>query len=375
MSAVALVVFILVAVVIQIFAVVRHALVDEIGLAASDEVEGRTLGELHLQLAFVVGVGRDIGIALRVRRAGEEAHIAEHIRIEARDVAGMVAAHREAGNGTVLLVGLRAEILVDELHHIGESTLERALAHLLGILGSHAGHDEALGRFARGSLLPGVAVGHHHNHRLGLALRDEVVQDLRRAPQSHPSLLVTTGAVQEIEDGITLAAGFITGRSVDRHAAFLAQRGAVIPHTAHRAVRHIVHFVEVCPSAADDEDIGHCSHVAVDIDVGRVQHLQAVHDERVAVELGTEGFGRGELPHAVLAFLQVGDACRFPHAAGRLNGNGRQEVARHLHTHGFRRLQAESDGIVVMYLGGDNGSHPPQSLLGVSHQPHQAQYG
>ena len=91
--------------------------------------------------------------------------------------------------------------------------------------------DEAVGSLARGGLLRGVAVRHHHDHRLRLALRDEVVKDLGGAAELHPRLLVSAHSVQKVKHRVSDPAAFlIAGRSIDRHPAPHSKRRAVIPN-------------------------------------------------------------------------------------------------------------------------------------------------
>ena len=98
-----------------------------------------------------------------------------------------------------------------------------------------------------------IAIGHHHNHGLGLALGDEVVEDLGSTAKLAPRILVATDAMQQVEHGILLAAGLIAGRGVDGDATCQTSRRTLVPDLAHGAVGHLVHLVEVCTGIAADE--------------------------------------------------------------------------------------------------------------------------
>ena len=115
-----------------------------------------------------------IGLIL-IDSCREQAYVTEHIGIVDRDEEAMKATHRQTRDGTMGFVLFHAIGLLNELHHIGEGSLERAL-HRLGE--HHRGHLEALRGLTRTSLLRDVAVGHHHEHGLSLALGDEVVENL-----------------------------------------------------------------------------------------------------------------------------------------------------------------------------------------------------
>ena len=180
---------------------------------------------------------------------------------------------------------------------------------------------------------------------------DEVIQNLCRTSQFAPCVLVTTHAVQQVEDGVALAACLISGRRIDSQAAVHTQRGAVVPYLRYRSMRNLIHFVEIdALVTTDDEYIRHACHVSNHIDVGRVVNLQSVYQESVAVEFRFQRFGSSEFPHTVLVLFQICHTRTIKLTKRSLDFLRRQEVAGYLHLYGFRRLQAESYCIVVVYL-------------------------
>ena len=179
--------------------------------------------------------------------------------------------------------------------------------------------------------------------------------------------------MQQVEDGITLLAVLVAGGCINRQAAVHAQRGTIVPHTSHCSVRHFVHLVEVGTVTADDEHIRHSCHITNHIDVAGIHYFQPVHKESIAIKFGFQRFGSGIFPHAVLALLHIDDARSVILAPRCLDGVRRQEVTRQLHLHGFRRLQAESDRIVIVNLRRNYRSTAPQGLLRKAHCTHQQQ--
>jgi hypothetical protein len=64
-----------------------------------------------------------------------------------------------------------------------------------------------------------VAEGHHDDRRDRFALGDEIVHDRVGHAGLRPAALVVVGAVQQVEDGIALAARAVVRRRVDDDAA------------------------------------------------------------------------------------------------------------------------------------------------------------
>ena len=87
----------------------------------------------------------------------------------------METTHRQTGNRTTRLLLLHPVVGFDKLHHIRETLLHRALHRTRQL---HAGTIQAQARFTRSGLLIHIAIGHDDNHRLRLALCNQVVQDL-----------------------------------------------------------------------------------------------------------------------------------------------------------------------------------------------------
>ena len=143
----------------------------------------------------------------------------------------------------------------------------------------------------------------------------------------------------EIEHGIAGAPAFVvSGRSVDGHAACKSERGTFIPDLRHIAVGDVVDLIKPAPVAfpgGDDEDACPCRHVAVLIDVRRVEITGAVHPEEVTVELRFERF-RGVGPYPVFS---------LDHRSLLV-----QEVSGERHGDGFGNVEPECHAVVGVDL-------------------------
>ena len=111
---------------------------NEVGLATGDEVEtwllalGKLLGEVGIELGIDGALCRTVAHGLHATCCTrEEAYVAELLVVVARDGLRVETTHRKAGDGTRVLVGLAAEVLLDEAHHFGEVELEGCLGNAL----------------------------------------------------------------------------------------------------------------------------------------------------------------------------------------------------------------------------------------------------
>ena len=210
---------VLVVLAVEICTQVVVVLDEEVGLTDTNPEQAGLLCEELVYLSIAVGI--DVGesaltVLLMVDRCREQTYITEEIRIVDADEEAVETTHRQTCDGTVSLVLLNTICLLDKLHYIGECCLE---ATLHGLRKHHGRHLESLAGLAWTSLLRDVAVGHHYQHRLGLTLSNQVVENLGCTTQFTPSVLVATDTVQQVEYRILLAAGLVAGRSVNGEAA------------------------------------------------------------------------------------------------------------------------------------------------------------
>ena len=151
---------------VELLVVVEYAVVQEVLGTAADVVQFDPV-LLHVQDFLLLGRVADVAA-----RGGVEADIVEGVGIILGDGEGVAATHREAGDGTALLLGDGAVVGVDEGDDLREGVGE------VGLAGTGIAVGVCIAVVGRGGLLGGIAVGHDEDHRLGLALGDEVVEDL-----------------------------------------------------------------------------------------------------------------------------------------------------------------------------------------------------
>src|SRR5205807_496563 len=73
-----------------------------------------------------------------------------------------------------------------------------------------------------------VAERHDDQHRLSVALRDEIIEDYVGAAGGGPRAGVVTESVEQIQDGISLfAPRIVAGRSINKKAAVIAYHGGL----------------------------------------------------------------------------------------------------------------------------------------------------
>ena len=195
MTTIGLQIGVLVTLRVEVGAQIVVVLDQEVGVTATDPEELGILTEQVVDLAVAVSidVGEAVGIGLLLIDSGrEQAYVAKQIRIINADEETVETTHRQASDSTMSLILLHTISLLDEVHHIGESSLKRTL-HGLGQ--HHRGHLEAFRGLTRASLLRDVTIGHHHQHRLCLTLGNEVIQDLGSTTQFTPCILVATNTM------------------------------------------------------------------------------------------------------------------------------------------------------------------------------------
>ena len=309
---------------VQLLVVGQDAPVQEVFRPAADVVE---LAAALLQVQQLLLFGR-VGDA--ATRRGEQTHIVEQVRIVLGDGERVAAAHREAGDGAPRFLPDRPVVAVDEGDDLSEGARKRRDA------GPRVLVRVGVAEVGRSGLLGRIPVGHHEDHRLRLPGGDEVVENLRGAPEVQPGVLVAGVPVQEIEDGIALLAVLIARRRVDVHAAAHLQHGAVVPARSDGAVRDVLHAVQVAFLSADDEVV-HPPRNVLHHRIVEVQDGFPVHGQAVEIHLGSER-GRGVGPYPV----------DLPE-----RGRALHEFTRHLDLDGLGIAVAEGD--TVVRVDGDPG--------------------
>ena len=239
---------------VEILAQLSVHLHQEVFLANGNPIELRLRGKEACQL--IVNLR---GIAVHACCCRLQAVVVEGFGIEAGDAKRMAATHRESRHGTCRPFADGLVVAVDEVHDVHEALFHRCLCTTV-VEGVAIWCVHALMPPARRSVARRIAVRHHHNHRHSLACSDEVVHDLRSAAKVAPSRLVATVAMQQIHHRELLLA-VVGCRQINRHATLLAQRRTIVPNTRQRAMRNIVHLIQIALVALSfrhDEDIAQC---------------------------------------------------------------------------------------------------------------------
>ena len=217
----------LVAVLFEFLGVDHHA----IGLSAANPVE-LGLGGKH--------GGQGLLIAFRNGYAGEQTNITELAGIMHGEHAALAATHGQTSHGGVGVSLGHAVVLLNKVHDVRE-----AVFHLDGALATAVGHGglEHVYSGTGSGLIEPYAIGHDYNHGLGIPLCNEVVHNLGGTAQVCPGIFISTGAVQQVQNRITVQTVFVTGRGVDGEATLAAEGGAVVPDVGQGAVRHVLHLI------------------------------------------------------------------------------------------------------------------------------------
>ena len=137
-----------------------------------------------------------------------------------------------------------------------------------------------------GGVLVRVAVGHDDEHGFRLALGDQIVQDLAGPAERRPRILVSPTPVEQVQDGILglPVVTVIAGRRIDIQAADHVVLRGVVPHLLQvargRALR-----VHIGITARNQDGVHIPRSVTHHEHIGRIQDRDAVHVERVGIQL------------------------------------------------------------------------------------------
>ena len=176
--------------------------IEAVGGADTEPEQLKTV----VQQGGIGGVLREAGIqGLGDEVCAVRSQVCELVKVGQGREEGLTAAAGESRYGAVVPVVDRTEIGL----HIGHDACGKLLVeHLVHADGSH--------RIGPWSAVHHIAVRHHDDHRFGLALGDEVVEDNIELTYLEPGLLGVGCTADEVEHGILLAGSLITGGSVDK---------------------------------------------------------------------------------------------------------------------------------------------------------------
>ena len=242
------------------------------------------------QVQFLVGV---VGIVVHTRDVGRgkravATEIGEHVEVRQSVEQPLVAAAREAADGTVVaVVDGGIGFLYIRYQVVDEVLAEHILSELRLRAGIH-GLGEQLRR---------VAVGHDHDHLLRLLVGYQVVEDIIHTSHLIIYLLGVGGAADEVEHGIFLAlshaghtSGHVSWRQVDHGMVGGAQTLRVVADIFDAAMGHVPDVVGQRAVLRLDFQQAVLESLVGEIErVFRVHHAHTIDDEAVGVHVGCGG--------------------------------------------------------------------------------------
>ena len=157
-----------------------------------------------------------------------------------------------------------------------------------------------------GCLLSGVTVRHHHDHRFGLPLLDQVIEDLTSTSHIAPSILIATGSVEKVKHRVTFAGILriiITIRGIDIHPTIQLQCGRVIPHLSQ--IAPLISLEIVGRELARNNHDAQIAHAITLLqDVQWVIHRHPIQDKIIGVKIRLRQIHR-QFPHTLAVFRHV----------------------------------------------------------------------
>ena len=307
-------------------------LVEELHIVACraiEEVVGAHAEPEEVDAA--VGVG---GIVIDIgQRGGCEGtvgtEIGELVEVHKAARNTLVAAAREAANGTMIGVVDGAIVTLDIRHKVVHQVLAEHI---------HAEAHRVLRRC--GQQLEGIAVGQHDDHFPGLSLSHEVVEDIVHAAYLIIDLFGVGGSADEIEHGVLLGRGslvVVRRREIDDGVVGAAETPGIVVDVLDLSVGHVPDVVgERTGRGGDFEQAVLESLIGEILRVLRVHHADAVHNEAVGIHVGSCR-SEGDCPQAFFVALHGV-------ATGKLHID--------LHVGGVGVVIIECDRAVVVAYGG-----------------------
>ena len=156
-----------------------------------------------------------------------------------------------------------------------------------------------------------TAVGHDHDHGLGLLRGQKIVEDEAGPADRAPARVVVAGAVEQVQDGVLVGTTLVAGRGVEVQPAELAERARLVPGCADLAVGHVFGGLEVSLVARHEEHAVDAREPLLDHRVLGVDGPDAVHVERVAVKVGRQR-SDGDRPDALFVLGELAPPPKSP---------------------------------------------------------------
>jgi len=179
--------------------------------------------------------------------AAENANVGERVKVRQSDYTSLHAAHREASHGAMGLIGDRAEVCVDVGNEVvnqdmlegGEVEVRTGACSWFGRVVSSGGAASATGE--------GIPTEFHgDNEGPGFSFGEEIVHDPTGVALASPTGFVFTGAVLQIEHGITIATALVViGRRVNERVPVGVGGFGKIPELAKLAMWDVLERVKI----------------------------------------------------------------------------------------------------------------------------------
>src|SRR6516225_9120339 len=163
---------------------------------------------------------RDEGAWKKRVTATESAIPRELIEVMQRSVQSLGATARKAGDGAAVAIWFRAIGSVDERDNIFHQAFREEQNCRSAFAVIRIAND---GNKTWRCDLVLVGIWHDHDHRADLALRDQVVEDLRSVSKLIPIVFIAATAVEKIENRVAVCVGFVARRRVDPQATTHSQ--------------------------------------------------------------------------------------------------------------------------------------------------------
>jgi hypothetical protein len=237
--------------------------------------------------------------------AAEHANVGERVEVRESDYAGLHAAHREASHGAMRLIGEGAEICVDVGNEIiNKDMLESGEVEVRTWAWSWFGRVVGSGGAASATSEWIPAEFHGDNKRPGFSFGEEVVHDPAGVSLASPAGFVFTGAVLQIEHGITIATALVViGRRVNERVPVGVGGFGEIPELAKLAMRHIFERIKILIFGRDFDSAAPPSRAVEKVAV-RIRNFGSIDINRIVVKTFVQWPGVAG-PGTVVAFCEL----------------------------------------------------------------------
>src|SRR3712207_4862995 len=280
MTAIGFEILILIFVLVKILPQVAVGLIEEVGLANGYPIQLGIAGKELLHLGLESGVFLHLIVerlallhihaAANAQPCGEKTVVIELRGIQTTNAKGMASTHRQSANGAsgTALDGFIVAVYI--AHNVVKALFHAGYGLVLRPRVAHEGRSVHAERPLAGRCLAvRIAVRHDYYHRLSFARSDKIVENLRGTTQLRPRVFVATGAMEQVERGVSLAL-IVARAGVNVQSTVHFERGTGVPHLGQITMGSLVNAIKIALVAflfADDKYVAEGRDVTVAIDV------------------------------------------------------------------------------------------------------------